>query len=90
VLGTDDLFQYLDKYDLELGPQFDGILDKYPRRPWSKFITPENQHLVSDESLDLLDHLLRYDHQERPTAQEAMAHPYFGPVRENEAKVGRG
>lgn len=28
--------------------------------------------------MDFLDHLLRYDHQERLTAQEAMAHPYFG------------
>ena len=23
----------------------------------------------------------RYDHQERLTAQEAMAHPYFAPIR---------
>ena len=28
----------------------------------------------------------RYDHQERLTAQEAMAHPYFAPVRAAEAE----
>lgn len=37
----------------------------------------ENQHLVSPEALDFLDKLLRYDHQERLTAAEAMDHPYF-------------
>lgn len=26
----------------------------------------------------------RYDHQERLTAQEAMAHPYFLPIRSND------
>lgn len=37
----------------------------------------ENQHLVSTEALDFLDKLLRYDHQTRLTAREAMEHPYF-------------
>ena len=38
-------------------------------------------HLVSDEAIDLVDKMLQYDHQLRPTCQEAMAHPYFDPVR---------
>lgn len=42
----------------------------------------ENQHLVTPEALDFLDKLLRYDHQERLTAREAMEHPYFYPVVE--------
>jgi casein kinase II subunit alpha len=29
VLGTDDLFEYLDKYDLELDRHFDDILERY-------------------------------------------------------------
>lgn len=32
---------------------------------------------MSPEALDLLDKLLRYDHQQRLTAAEAMQHPYF-------------
>ena len=28
VLGTDDLFAYLDKYSLELSPHYDGILSR--------------------------------------------------------------
>ena len=40
----------------------------------------DNQHLVSSEAIDFIDKLLRYDHQERLTAKEAMAHPYLAPV----------
>lgn len=36
---------------------------------------------VSEEALDLVSKLLRYDHQERLTAQEAQGHPYFAPIR---------
>lgn len=84
VLGTDKLYAYLDKYDIELDSQYDNILGKYPRKPWQKFITPENQKYVSPEAIDFLDNLLRYDHQERLTPQEAMNHPYFEPVRKQE------
>lgn len=41
-------------------------------------MTTENQRFISNEAVDFLDKLLRYDHQERLTAQEAMLHPYFG------------
>ncbi|KAG0311437.1 Casein kinase II subunit alpha [Dissophora globulifera] len=81
VLGTNELFAYLEKYDLELDVQYDEILGRYPRKPWSKFVTPENQRFVSNAAIDFLDKLLRYDHQERLTAAEAMEHPYFDPVR---------
>ena len=81
VLGTDDFQVYLDKYKIELDSHYDVILGRYPRKPWSRFVTPENQHFVSDEAIDFLDKLLRYDHQERLTAQEAQSHPYFDPVR---------
>ncbi len=60
VLGTDDLYDYLDKYDLELDPHFDGILSAHSKKPWVRFVSPDNQHLVSDEATDLLGDLLRY------------------------------
>jgi len=97
VLGTDELFQYLEKYDIELDAQYDEILGRfvqtgrdlryqlstdfpcrYPRKPWTRFITSENQRYISNEAVDFLDKLLRYDHQERLTAREAQAHSYFG------------
>jgi casein kinase II subunit alpha len=59
-LGTDELFDYLDKYDLELDSQFEGLLTTHSKKPWTRFVTPENQHLVSDEALDLVNKLLRF------------------------------
>lgn len=80
VLGTDDLYKYLDKYGITLGPEYEG-LGHYPRRPWTKFVNERNKDLVSDEALDFVDKILRYDHQERLTAKECMMHPYFDPIR---------
>ncbi|KAB5537271.1 hypothetical protein PHYPO_G00116880 [Pangasianodon hypophthalmus] len=77
VLGTEDLYDYIDKYNIELEPRFNDILGRHSRKRWERFVHSENQHLVSPEALDFLDKLLRYDHQARVTAQEAMEHPYF-------------
>ena len=41
-------------------------------------MTADNQKFTSPDALDFLDKLLRYDHQERLTAAEAMQHRYFG------------
>lgn len=80
VLGSDDLHIYLEKYGLTLAEEYED-LGYYSRRPWKRFVNENNRHLVSDELIDFFDKVLRYDHQERLTAQEAMAHPYFDPVR---------
>merc|ERR1712038_1667762 len=67
ILGTESLFDYLDKYNLTLHEVFDNLLsrEKYQRQPWTRFINDTNSHLVSKDALDFLDKLLRYDHQER-------------------------
>ncbi|XP_048631224.1 casein kinase II subunit alpha-1-like [Brassica napus] len=49
VLGTDELNAYLDKYQLELEPQLEALVGRHSRKPWSKFINADNQHLVSPE-----------------------------------------
>jgi len=84
VLGTDELNAYLEKYDIELDSQYDEILGRYPRKAWSRFVTTDNQRYITNEAIDFLDKLLRYDHQERLTAREAQDHPYFDPVKERE------
>jgi len=55
----------------------DGCVQRHSRKRWERFVHSENEQLVSPEALDFLDKLLRYDHQERLTAREAMDHPYF-------------
>jgi casein kinase II subunit alpha len=77
VLGSDGLYAYLDKYGIVLDPHFQSLLGSHSKKDWNKFVTSENKHLASPEACDLLDKLLRYDHQERLTAREAMTHPYF-------------
>jgi len=87
VLGTDELEAYLAKYNIKLGRQFDGVIGRNQRKPWPSFITPRCEALTSASALDFCDKLLRYDHQERPTAKEAMAHPYFEAVRALETEL---
>ncbi|KAG0467173.1 hypothetical protein HPP92_018753 [Vanilla planifolia] len=85
VLGTEELNAYLNKYRLELDPQLAALVGRHGRKPWSRFINADNQHVAVPEAVDFLDKLLRYDHQERLTAKEAMAHPYFSSVRNAES-----
>ncbi|KAM0842144.1 hypothetical protein ACQ4PT_058543 [Festuca glaucescens] len=89
VLGTDDLTAYLNKYRIVLDPQLEALIGRHIKKPWSKFVTAENRHLVSEEAIDFLDKLLRFDHQDRLTAEEAMAHAYFQQVRAAENSRGR-
>lgn len=81
ILGTADFEKYLLKYEITLPREFHDI-DQYIRRPWRRFVNDSNKHLCDNEEIiDLIDNLLRYDHQERLTAKEAMGHPWFEPIR---------
>lgn len=91
VLGTDELNAYLNKYNLVLDPVYPPLLGsaKHPARKLSKFVTQANKHLAVPEAIDLLEKVLKFDHQQRLTCRQAMAHHYFDPVRkeiENEMK----
>jgi casein kinase II subunit alpha len=88
VLGTDDLYKYIEKYELTLDNHYSGILGNYPKKQWTKFINEENKHLCSNEALDLLSKMLVYDRAQRITPKEAMMHPYFKEVREKIEKDG--
>uniref|UniRef100_A0A674BPT3 non-specific serine/threonine protein kinase n=1 Tax=Salmo trutta TaxID=8032 RepID=A0A674BPT3_SALTR len=87
VLGTEDLYDYIDKYNIELEPRFNDILGRHSRKRWERFVHSENQQLISPEGLDFLDKLLRYDHQARLTAREAMDHPYFYPIVKEQGRM---
>ena len=89
VLGTDELYAYLSKYRIELDPHLESLIGRHSRKPWSKFVNADNQHLVSSEAIDFLDKLLRYDHQERLTSKQAQDEPYFLPVKQAAAE-GKG
>jgi casein kinase II subunit alpha len=82
VLGTEEFYEYIDKYSIDLDVRFNDILGRHSKKRWDRFRHSENQHLVSEEAIDFLDKLLRYDQLERLTAREAMDHPFFIPVIE--------
>merc|ERR1712157_240508 len=86
VLGTAGLYEYIKQYDLRLDPAIESILSRYQRKPWTKFVNNHGKKYMSNESLDFVDRLLRYDHNKRLTPREAMAHAYFKPIREYHQK----
>eukprot|EP00835_Amoeboradix_gromovi_P004318 NODE_329_length_10886_cov_0.296653.p3 type:complete len:335 gc:universal NODE_329_length_10886_cov_0.296653:9871-8867(-) len=81
VLGTQEFEAYIIKYGIKLDAHFDGILGKYSKKPWSKFITNENRHFATEQAIDFLDKLLKFDHHARLNAKEAMAHSYFANIQ---------
>lgn len=90
VLGTEDLEAYLEKYGIELDPQLEALVGTHARKPFARFVTPETAHLANSEALSFLEGLLKYDHADRLTAAEAMAHPYFAAVRAAAAAAAGG
>jgi casein kinase II subunit alpha len=84
VLGTDDLHDYINDYNIKLSSKIKRLLESYEfeKLDWSIFVNDENKEVATDDGIDLVDSLLRYDHQTRLTAQEAMAHRFFDEVRD--------
>ena len=82
VLGSNDLSDYLLKYNLTLNEIYTGKVEGFIKKPWEKFITPENSKLCSKEALDFLSKLLIFDHKKRITSKDALIHPYFKEIEE--------
>lgn len=68
---------------------------RHSRKPWTRFVNADNQHLVSPEVMDFIDKLLRYDHQvgayEGRAAERRGTHPsvLFRMGCKGNAAVGR-
>ncbi len=80
-MGTDGLVQYLRKYKLSLSSKISNKMKNWPEKDLEDFINKGNQHLCSDEALDLLTKMLVYDKNGRITPSDAMKHSYFDPIR---------
>ncbi|KAH0524256.1 hypothetical protein TsFJ059_006787 [Trichoderma semiorbis] len=77
VLGTKGLLNYVEKYDIETDPDGVDAIPYYEKRNWESFFSEGNERYRSDEAVDLLDRLLRWDHKQRLTAAEALNYAYF-------------
>ncbi|MBA0620259.1 hypothetical protein Godav_006013 [Gossypium davidsonii] len=84
-----DLQDYDYSLDMwSLGCMFVGMI--FRKEPFFYGHDNNDQLVKIAKAIDFLDKLLRYDHQERLTAKEAMVHPYFSQVRAAESCRMRG
>mmetsp|Transcript_10637 Transcript_10637/g.19182 ORF Transcript_10637/g.19182 Transcript_10637/m.19182 type:complete len:531 (+) Transcript_10637:30-1622(+) len=81
VLGTEDLHAYLKKYGLQPSEALMEKVGRHSRKSWASYTNSSAPHLVTPDGLDLLDKMLVYDHANRLSCQEAMAHPFFESAR---------
>lgn len=84
VLGATDFVSYIAKTKVEITPEVHQIMNKYAtrqKRAWLSLV-PSGCPVPSAEGIDLLDKLLVYNHDVRLTAQQAISHAFFDPVRD--------
>lgn len=62
MLGTEDLFKWLDKYEIELDEEFDDIRGLHAKQTWESQVYWRQRNRASDDAFDLLSKLLVYDH----------------------------
>jgi casein kinase II subunit alpha len=79
VIGTQDVLEYVDRFNLKLDPQISEKMQNFKKKPWDKFVSSLNSHLLSepeprDAVFDLLTRMLTIDHTNRITAREAINH----------------
>jgi len=80
VLGTDDLKDYIDKFNIEVEVNLFNFLGIHSKKPLSKFLNASNEKFATNEALDLLSKMLVIDHTQRISAQEALNHPFFNSI----------
>lgn len=61
VLGTESLYRFVEDYRIQMEQEDVETLGHHPRQPWRDLITPDNQHLATNEVIDLVDRLLQFD-----------------------------
>ena len=62
VLGTEELYIYLNKYNIKLEAALERILGDHRSQKLSSFVTEQNRHLATPDALDLLSKMMQYDH----------------------------
>ncbi|CAG1968030.1 unnamed protein product [Fusarium graminearum] len=77
VLGTEKLYSLAEDLGIEMEPRELEALGHREETPWGTFVDSANDHLATEEGIDLVDRLLRYDPIERLTAGQALRYPYY-------------
>ena len=73
--GKNQLLKHAQKYHLQIPNELASAPEK--RKKLLHCFDPNTKHLISPELIDLLEKLLTLDPEFRPTAVEALQHPFF-------------
>ncbi|KAJ1565745.1 Casein kinase II subunit alpha', partial [Cladochytrium tenue] len=89
VLGGSDLRAYVEKYDIPVPDEVAHIVDRTSnsRQPLYEFVSWTNGDTARDDALGLLELILRYDHRDRLTAEEALAHELFANPAQRQTSI---
>jgi len=84
VLGTDDLYEYCNNIGCVLDKSLKNHLGTRAKKNFDELYKdfPNIEDRLSDDTLEFLDAVLRYDHRTRTCPIEALFLPYFEPVRQ--------
>ena len=77
IFGGRVMIDYINKYNIEISQSVINNISQMSKRPWSSF---KSRYHLSPDLIDLLSRLLTIDHMERPSAEEAMNHPFFKDI----------
>ena len=78
VLGTKRLNEYTEEYKITIDPSMKDMIGKSSdNKPWESFKNNKNEHLFSNEAIDLIGQMLQYYHKKRISAREAINHPFL-------------
>lgn len=62
VLGTQQLYLYVNKYNIQLEAALQRILGDHKAQKLTSFINESNKHLATPDAIDLLSKMMQYDH----------------------------
>jgi casein kinase II subunit alpha len=62
VLGTEELYTYVNKYNIHLEAALERILGDHKSQKLTSFVTETNKHIATPDALDLLGKMMQYDH----------------------------
>ncbi|EAX98412.1 CMGC family protein kinase [Trichomonas vaginalis G3] len=82
-LGGQAMLDYAEKYDLKLSSSLKARLSELKGTMWAGLINESNRDICTPQALDLLTKMLTIDHNLRPTAEQAMKHPFFDEIRDS-------
>lgn len=78
IFGYQEFSNYIHKYNISISHELDALLPKTAKKKNFYAMFPRE---ADKEAIDLIEHCLRYDHQERISVDEAIKHPYFDSIR---------